>query len=134
MKNATEFVTAVENTLGWCPPEDDRPRWKVIAIEAGKVNRKIKTNPALYTWDNLQLALELLRRERREVKSPAAVLWHVERALKQAAVVEVVEDIDVAISDAVDEAMDAGEYEWADRLVRARGTGRQRVLDEWKNR
>lgn len=133
MRTATEFVTAVENTLGWEPPES-QPRWKAVQVEAAKVNRKIATNPALFTWANLQLALELLRRERKEVKSPAAVLWHVERALAQAAVEEQTDDLDEQVQKAVTEAMEAGAYEWVERLVRSRGDGRSEALRAWRSR
>ena len=136
-KTFRDFCIRVENTLGWSH-DRSMPRWKALSIEAAKLRRKMSTDPALYTWPNLELAVELLRREQREVDSPAAVCWHVERALALAAVPEpVLDDIDADIDELVNEIaqreLAAGDPEgWAMRLLRAWGReGRLAALVEY---
>lgn len=130
IRNGTEFCQLVENTLGW-EPDETLPPWKVMSAEVGKLKRKMATKPKLYTWENLTLAAELLRRERKTVTSPAAVCWHVERAIR-AANQTVTSDIVGHIHAAVTEAFLAGEPEWVERLARAIGDGRYEVLEQWK--
>lgn len=130
MRTATEFVEAVENLLGWVPAE---PRWKSIRTEAAKVKRKRSTNLPLYSFDNLELAIALLRRERKAVQSPVAVLWHVERALKMGEVVVETDELDAQVTELVEYLAEHGDPDgWTSRLVRAQGRGRQEVLDEYR--
>lgn len=124
-----DFIRHVENTLGWAPAEDE-PRWKATARESAKLVRKIKTKPHLYTWDNLMLTVELLRRERAVITSPVAVCTHVRRAL-DAQYQVVTSDIAGAIHAAITEAFTAGEQTWVERLARASGDARHEVLAEW---
>ena len=129
VKNATEFVELVGNRLGWTAP-GVKPYWKERAIEAGKLNRKIATNPRLFTWENLEATVDVLARERREVKSPAAVCWHVERALQRARQEPLV---DAEIEGAIGREISVGDPEgWAVRLSRSFGSGRAEVLKQWR--
>lgn len=131
--NNRQFVEHVENTLGWAPPDDGRPRWKVLTLEAAKLKRKRETNPRLYSWDNLLLTVEMLRRDGAEVASPAAVCWHVRRALARASLGADPNGGDLAgrVHVALGEAFVAGEHEWVERLARARGEARHEALAEW---
>ena len=129
--NYMEFVKHVENTLGWVPPEGTWPRWKTLTLEAAKLKRKMATNPRLYTWDHMLLAVEMLRRSGTQVASPAAVCWHVRRALAAEGEREDTGDIAAKVHLAISEAFMAGESEWVERLARARGDARKEVLEEW---
>jgi hypothetical protein len=130
MRTAREFVEAVENMLGWMPVE---PRWKSIRTEAGKVKRKQATDPVLYSFGNLELALALLRKEHKDVTSPVAVFWHVERALKMGEVVIETDDLDDQVTLLIEHLSEHGDPgDWLPRLVRAQGKGRQEVLDEYR--
>lgn len=133
--NATQFVELVENRLGWDPASKypKLPYWKAVRAEAGQVNKKVASDPDLYTYEHLALAVELLVRERKQ-STPLGVFAHVERALSKAPVVEEVRPLEDQIADAVDEAVELGEFDWADRLVRASGQHRAKVLEEWANR
>ena len=136
VKNAIEFVQLVENTLGWAPPLDDTtPLFKRRAIEAGKVKSKIAKNPTLYTWHNLELAVEYLRRKRQGVKSPVGVLYKVEQAIAAAnapaPISSVGEDINRAIEVELSHGKEGSE-DWVGRLIRADGPGRREVLDAWQ--
>lgn len=136
---AKAFVEYVENMLGWAPPVTVKtPRWKAIAVEAGKVNKKIATNPTLYTWENLALTVEWLRQRREQIKTPTSILWRVEDALRDSATPvtpKVRVDIAVAIEQAIateQERRAPGWQGWVSRLTRAQGAGRQDTYDEWK--
>lgn len=132
VKNATEFCHLVSNRLGWLPP-GKKEGWREIVIEASKVKRKIATNPRLYTWENLEKAVELLHRERITPASPAAVCWSVERALKLSAVDTSRQQVDADTEQAIEAEVAAGDPAgWAVRLARSFGQGRVEVLTQWK--
>lgn len=133
VRNATELVVLIENTLGWTPP-DDVPLWKSRAREAGKINAAIKRNPKLHSLANLELAVEYLRRKRQPVKSPVGVIYAVEKALEDAAA----PPVQRPLGELIDSAL-AWEHEhelpdsakWIGWLTRASGNARQGVYDEW---
>lgn len=132
--NATEFCEHVENTLGWEPPElkPGQPGWKRYMGEAAKLNRKIKTRPDLYTWDNLLLTVEWLRRQRKAA-GPTGVCWFVVEALKEAPAPDPLSDrLTGEVFDALTEAMVAGEPDWVETLARATGSARHQVLIDWR--
>lgn len=131
--NATEFVELVENTLGWDPGvTPDRPHWKALMGEAAKVNRKIKTNPTLYSWDNLVVTVAWLRRHKRSL-SPLGVIAAVEDALKAAGPAEAVSsDLSGQIHLALTTAFLEGDTDWVERLARATGPARLDVLMRWE--
>lgn len=135
-RKATAFIIFVENTLGWIPPVTEKtPLWKARAVEAGKLNKKIKTNPRLYTWENLALAVEYCRRKKQEVRSPTALCWTVERALREAYQpadsTPVQAQVDAAIAWEQTNQLDDADT-WIGRLTRAGGDGRKDVLNEWR--
>lgn len=131
--NATEFCEHVENTLGWEPTvKDGDPKWKRYMVEAAKLNRKVKSDKDLYTWDNLLLTVEWLRRKRKAT-TPTGVCWHVEKALKEAAVPDPLNDhLTALVFSAITEAMVAGEPDWVEKLARATGSARTEALTDWK--
>lgn len=126
--NATEFCQLVETRLGWeAPAGGERRRYMT---EAGKVNKAIAKNPHVYTWDNLRLAVELLRREKKS-RTPFAVLAHVERARDLA--LDQDTDVEADIRGAMAIETEKGDLEgWAVRFARTEGAYRRIVLDEWK--
>lgn len=126
--NATEFCKLVEARLGWEAPAGS-PRMRYRA-EAAKVNRKIQTNPHLYTWDNLQLAVALLVREKKS-RTPIGVFAHVERALTVATEQEV--DVEEQIRAIVAYETSLGDpMGWVVRFSRAVGHYRVLAVEEWK--
>jgi hypothetical protein len=127
--NATEYCLVVENRLGWVPPQT-KPIWAKYQAEAGKVKRKIATNPELYTWENLLLAVELLVRER-QPRTPIGVFAHVERALDLA--LDKATDVEAEIQEIVAYESGLGDPAgWVVRFARAQGGYRQLLVDEWK--
>lgn len=129
--NATEFCKLVENQLGWEPPQGVRG-WELYRAEAAKVNRKIGTNPTLYTWENLRLAVALLRRERQS-RTPIGVFAHVDRALDLAldhSEADIEEEIRKVIAYEADRGDPNG---WVGRLTRATGKYRRVALEDWKH-
>jgi hypothetical protein len=133
VKNATEFVVHCENTLGWVPDET-KELWKARSIQAGRLNKAIKTKPHLYTWANLELAVEYLRRKRQPIKSPMFVLYVVEDALRLAS-----QESARPLADLIDEAIRLERAQpaltsdsWVGQLTRAVGTYRPDAYDEWK--
>lgn len=130
---AVAFAEYVENRLGWAPTDTEaQPRWKTLMTEAGKLNRKVKQNPDLYTWDNLVLTVDWLTRKKVVVRTPLGVFFFVDEALKRAAAAEAIDDVSGQIFTALTEAMVEGEHDWVDKLARARGKARQAVLQEWR--
>lgn len=132
------FVTAVENTLGWAPPEGEvteaKPLWKHRTIMAGRVNKAVAKDPNLYTWENLELAIEYCRRKKIEVKSPIGVLYKVKAALDLAnttAVGDVSQQVQAAIDWELSNQRD-GYHDWVGRLVRADGSARRDVVERWR--
>lgn len=133
VKNATEFVVHCENTLGYVPDET-KELWKARSIQAGRLNKAIKTKPQLYTWANLELAVEYLRRKRQPIKSPLFALYVVEDALRLAR-----QEQDRPLGELIDEALHferansaLTSHSWVDQLTRAVGKYRQDAYDEWK--
>lgn len=127
--NAVDFCQLVESSLGWEAP--NLPAWHRYRVEAAKVNKKIATNPALYTWDNLVLAVELLRRERKS-RSPLGVFSHVQRALDLALDEE--HDVEEEIRRVVALEVSLGDPSgWAGRFSRTTGHYRRLALDEWRS-
>lgn len=127
--NPTEFCKVVENRLGWRPPDLG---WRSYIPAARVVRRKIASNPRLYTWENLLLAVELLAREK-QPRSPAGVFAHVERALERKR--EDDSDVEKRIQHAVGIEAGRGDPEgWGVRFARAMGPFRLELIEEWESR
>lgn len=123
------FCELVEARLGWEVPSR-RVRWRVLMSEGNKVAKKVATNPDLYTWDNLILAVELCARERKS-RTPLGVFAHVERALDLALDDEI--DVEQEIREVVAYETSRGDPGgWVVRFARATGHYRRLALDEWK--
>lgn len=127
--SATQFVVMVENYLGW-RPKGEGPTWKLERKAAAQVKRMIATNPELFTWDNLRIAIALLRREKRAA-TPLGVFFHVERALEVVADEE--SDLEMDIRDAMTIEAGRGDPDgWVERFSRAVGIYRGEALAEWQ--
>jgi hypothetical protein len=135
VKNATELVVAVENTLGWVPDHMKYGSvWKARSIEAGKINKKLKATPGV-TLGDLELAMEYCRRKREHIASPVALFWRVDDAKAMANEVVELSDLSTDIQAALDWEMghDLEEKElWVGRLARAHGPARSDVLTDWR--
>jgi hypothetical protein len=126
--NATEFCKLVENRLGWAPPAG--APYRQYRVEAAKVKRKIATDPDLYTWDNLKLAVALLAREK-QPRTPMGVFAHVDRALDLA--LDKDHDVEHEIRQVVAYESALGDPAgWVTRFARATGQYREMALNEWK--
>lgn len=124
---ALRFLKDLENTLGWLP----RNR----KMSAAKLLREMEADRRLYTWDNLTLAMEYLRRQRRTVKSPTAILLYVKPALELANAPVASTDLQTQIEQALtyEHEHHGTDWErWVGRLVRARGEARAEVWAEWQ--
>lgn len=134
-RTATEFVVAVENTLGWAAEETPaKPLWKVRQVEAGKINRKRKEDPELYSWENLEIALLWCRHNRVSVKAPIGVLYKVEKALAERPREERARPVGELIDAAIAHEMSTQQFgwqEWVTQLQRAQSTYREDALREW---
>lgn len=125
--NAVKFVQLVEGRLGWLPPTQGPRRY---VTEAAKVKRKIATNVDLFTWYNLELAVELLVREKQS-RSPIGVFAHVERAVYEG--VESETDVELEIRKATAYEQERGDPAgWSTRFARAVGAYRAEALREWR--
>lgn len=128
----TAFCKLVEARLGWSPPDPALPEWQRYQSEAAKVKRRIEDNPVLYSWRNLSLAVELLRRQRIE-RTPIGVFAYVPAAIDAARVED--DDLELQISHAVAFEFSLGDPDgWGARMTRARGAYRVEVYREWQQR
>lgn len=130
MTTATDVVIACENVLGWNAMIT--PLHKARAIEAGKINKKLATEPDI-TLDDLMLAVEFCRRKRQPVTSPVALFWRVEDAKEMANEVVEISDLSTAVQTALAWEMlaDVPDEDWIGRLTRAHGPVRAELLAEW---
>lgn len=131
---ALAFLQVVENTLGWDPGKrGSRRRGQELYV--GKVLDKIATNPQLYTWDNLGLAVELVRRKRHVIQSPLNVFSFVEEAVELAYVpIERPLDEEMAEATRLEYSRTDPDAElWLMRLARAADHARADVLQMWRD-
>jgi hypothetical protein len=127
--NATQFVHLVESRLGWSP-RVGTSHWRAVSIEAHRVKAKVETDPTLYTWENLALAVELLAKEKKP-RTPLGVFAHVQRALDLAMDHE--DDVEAEIREVMKfEVMRGDPQGWAVRFARADGGYRRMLLREWQ--
>lgn len=128
LKNPTEFCQLVESRLGWIPP--DGPDWQRYRVMAARVAKKMDIDPELYSLRNLELAVELLAREKLP-RSPLGVFAHVPRAVEMA--VDSDEDVESGIRAATAIEQGRGDPEgWVTRFARAMGPYRLQALNEWR--
>lgn len=139
-RTATDVVVMVENQLGWDPNvlvTQERPLWRVRAVEAGKLNAAMKRQPRTVTLENLGRAVDYCRRHKIEVKSPYGVVYHIKDALAEvvqpprASNAEVEAGMEAAIR-REQQRGDAESAEWVARLTRAVGPAREDLLNEWR--
>jgi hypothetical protein len=135
IRNATGFVIAVENNLGWAAEETpETPLWKVRAAMAGRLNKKIKTDPELYSWENLSLTLAYCRRNKIAVKSPLGVLLYIDKALAERPKVERARPLQDLVNDAIAREVGIGDEDsavWIARFSRASGPGLVALYRDW---
>lgn len=125
--NGTEFCKIVENRLGWMPPDRG---WKKYLVASQSVTAKIKSNPRLYTWDNLLATVELLRSEGQS-RSPLGVFAHVERAVQRKR--EDDSDVEKRIWFAMTVENGRGDPDgWGPRFARTSGGFRLEAVEEWE--
>lgn len=126
------FCQLVEGRLGWSPGDfpPDVPGWQRYRAEAGKVQRKMRQDPARYTWRNLKLAVEFLRRQHL-TRTPIGVFAYVDAALAKSAVPET--QIEGRIQAAIAAETAQGDPDgWAARLMRVHHSYRLEALVEWE--
>lgn len=129
ISNVTEYCKVVESTLGWVPPPG--AAFRRYQAMASRVNKRLRDlDPNLYTWHNLELAVELCRREHLP-RNPLGVLKHVERAVEMSVVPA--PDLWQRVVGAIHDERAIGDPDgWADRLARAQGEFQREVLEEWR--
>lgn len=131
------YVLYVEGRLGWSGlAGTTEQRRKFLIVETSKVKRRIATAPELYTWKNLQLAVDHMHREHLYGYGPMGAFAFVAEAVKADRRSREAKPTDLgkAVQDAIaleqDMQLDGHEH-WIRRLVRSSGPARQEVLDEW---
>lgn len=131
---ATDIVIGCENRLGFTHVGAN-PLYRARAIEAGKINKKLKADPSV-TLEDFALALEYCHRKREPVTSPVALYWRIKDARAMANEVVELSDLSAAVQTALDWEMERDpsleRTEWIGRLTRAHGDHRAVVLSEWK--
>ena len=129
IKRATELVQTVENTLGWAP-HGVRHRKLVVAEVVGKIAER----PGVYTWENLAITVEFLRRKRIQVGSPMYLFRRLEEAVEAAYLPPPVSTLAQLVEAAVlhEQATQREDWQhWVGRLTRATGAGRLVAHDAW---
>lgn len=146
-RTATDIVILCENALGWTPP-DNVPVWKSRSVHAGLLRKAMVKHGV--SLEDLELAVAFCEREREPIKSPAALVYKVERARELANVnpttttvhkaaykTEVVEETDLSMD--VQRALEWEQMHedhlslgWITRLTRAQGDYRRDVLKDWE--
>lgn len=130
-----QYVEYVSNQLGWSPETPAAlPMHRRMIIWASRVKKKVADNPSFYSWNNLVLAVEYMRRQHLEIRTPLAPFAYIPSALKVAA-----DTTTSAMSDLIDQAIEyelshqlPGWESWRDRLARAFGGYRQQAYQEWQ--
>jgi hypothetical protein len=125
-----EIVLAAERYLGWIAPRG-MALWQARQAEVKKLKHAMKKVGV--TTTDVAFALEMSRRQRNPVDSPAALVWRVEQA-RELAVDERRVELDVQIQEAIDFEMDVqmdGWDQWVSRLSRCSGQMRREVFNEW---
>lgn len=126
MTGPKEFMRHVENTLGWHPPKG----YAAQGAYAQRISARMGESEA-FTWHNLELAVELLRREKLP-RSPMGVFHHVARAV--AMEVDVEEDLDVAVRNAIAIEVAKGDPDgWESRFTRCHPLYREQLLTEYRS-
>lgn len=144
-RNYVDLVKYIENTLGWTWPwEVTDPPWKVRAVEAGKLKKaaaKTKVRGLKkVTVADLKRTVDWMRAERITVKTPMAVTYYIEKALKAQTDELTITDIDEAIARTLVEVekdpglTDAERKSWLGRLRRVRDSAAVEAVDEWRQR
>ena len=119
----------------WDEHTSDIPWWKFRGNEIGKL--KAMTRRRRVSAYQLIVASEYAIAHRKPVTAlyqlfaliPEALAWRRRQdALDRKA------DLAQDIEDAMHEAWEAGEHEWAGRLLRASAAEAQTVLNEWRNK
>lgn len=133
-RTMTEVVEACENSLGWLPPASNKPRWRLVAVEVGKLVAAQRKQPDLVTFRNLEIALDYSRRKKLPVKSPVGLVYRIEEALEYVDTREtspIQEQIDSALEWEAKHALPDSPT-WRSRIIRASGPARQTTLAEWR--
>lgn len=129
-----QLVKACENVLGWTPPAS-MPLTTARTIAARRLGKEMAKDPERLTPRNLELAIELCRRQRQQIKSPLYLIYKVDEAVAAANVATAQSDIATLMEQAIAFEMDSDPSEereyWLGRLVLARGRFRDEVYAEW---
>lgn len=140
MNSLMDIVTGCSNHLGWAPElRPGQQYWQAYQLEVAKLRKAIESGRRVprqhATITNLALALEYSRRNRLPVHSPVTLLHRIPDALALAYTPPPVDDLDTAITRAVQWEKthdDDQSLRWIHRLVRATGPGRRDVLVDWQ--
>lgn len=141
-ETATVIVTRVCNEMGISLEHlvtKDRPMWKVVAIEAGKINKAMAKDKRV-TFASLSRAIDWAKAHNVRLRTPYAIVYQVEKMLEDEAAQRAPRPgTDAVLEEAIASALDreAGRVgdptaiEWISRFRRAVGPGRQQCYMEW---
>lgn len=137
---ALDIVILAENRLGLTLSlENSRgnsiPLWKARMIESKKLTKKMAVNPNLYSFLNLELAIEYCRKKKIDISSTLALCSFVNEALRVSAEKMPTTSIDKSIALALireSEINDSDSEYWTLRLQRVDEEMKENVYDEWR--
>ena len=126
-----DYLQATFGIGDWDEHISDVPWWKFRGTEIAKLKSMMKRRGA--TVQQLVTAAQYAVRIRKPIRATYQLFELIPDAMREKRQRERrldTTDFDAAVA----EAVEAGEHEWADRLVRSSGSETQRVIDQWRNR
>jgi hypothetical protein len=127
---AGELYDDLQEMFGLGDPEPDLEWWQLRGREVGKVARMLKARHC--TPDEVRLAAAYAQRIGKHITAYWQVFELIPEALRDQRRREAAERlhrIEHELDEAIEEAIDTQQGEWAERLARARN---QLVLTEWR--
>ena len=129
-----ELYDHLQRTFGigdWDEATSEVPWWKFRGTEIAKLKSMMKRRGA--TVHQILTAADYAILQRKPIRATYQLFELIPEAMREKRLREArpdTTDFDAAIQ----EAVDAQEFEWADRLIRSSGSETQRVIDQWRNR
>ena len=82
-RTTMQLVKACENVLGWTP-NPSMPLSTARTVAARRLGKEMAKDPEKFSLHNLELAIELCRRQRQPIKSPLYLIHKVDEAVAAA--------------------------------------------------
>lgn len=138
-KNASELFDLVHEHYGIGGYDElarPEPEWYQIRLrEAARLNQLMKKRRV--SIEELERALRYCIEQRIQIRKTTELFSHITPSLiawRKAQLATTAVDRERVREDAIAEALEAGEHDWVERLIRAAGTEMDTTLDAWRNR